>query len=189
MFQSAPARGGRWSFAPSVGMRFLFQSAPARGGRLVVVDGEAFAPAVSIRARAWRAILSGRGGASRCRGFNPRPRVAGDRAAVRLVRRGTGFNPRPRVAGDGQAAHAEAGAGNVSIRARAWRAMAASNSRAIAGIWFQSAPARGGRSRWRRKLPPARSFNPRPRVAGDIFYARKILMRLMFQSAPARGGR
>ncbi len=101
---------------------------------------------------------------------------------------------------------------DVSIRARAWRAIdtgevlygsivfqsaPAHGGRSLRKLcevngeeWFQSAPAHGGRwcnsyrVRWR-----TTSFNPRPRMAGDIRVALYFNQPGEFQSAPAHGGR
>ena len=120
-----------------------FQFTPARGGRL--------------RTGAWCARPA--------RGFNSRPRVAGDQAAPPTTASRTSFNSRPRVAGDfiGTSEPTKSQGFNsrprvagdldtrdirrpviVSIHARAWRATSRD------GLFydpelFQFTPARGGR--------------------------------------------
>ena len=60
----------------------------------------------------------------------------------------------------------------VSIHARARRATRA-GSRALQMNEFQSTPARGGRPRDHELASPSRSFNPRPRAAGDLYPLRQ----------------
>ena len=54
---------------------------------------------------------------------------------------------------------------------------------------FQSTPPRGGR----RRIPPPcttrKSFNPRPRVGGDVHPGDTLVVVDVFQSTPPRGGR
>ena len=169
----------------------LFQSTAARGGRHWVRSIRDHCQEVSIHARARRATIQFRNGATLRFMFQSTPARGGRRRVQALPGPGQGrFNPRPREAGD-------------------W-SKAASTPPAT---WFQSTPARGGR----RPSPPHPApgkmcFNPRPREAGDERGVRDELARLKvsihararratlslatpcplterFQSTPARGGR
>jgi len=188
-FQSAPPRGGRRR-VPAGQRRLDAVSirAPAWGATRPGFDCRV-QNRVSIRAPAWGAtpptwtvvssfVVSIRApawGATRWRllfstvapGFNPRPRVGGDRHAHAPERPRPCFNPRPRVGGDPRVC--------FSFRF---------------SVLFQSAPPRGGRrfdqadkfrEKWVSIRAPAwgattlrsmrksarRCFNPRPRVGGD----------------------
>jgi len=54
---------------------------------------------------------------------------------------------------------------------------------------FQSAPSRGGRSTLGIPIRNIASFNPRPRVEGDLVQQTQRGGLVLFQSAPSRGGR
>ena len=145
LFQSTPARGGRFRQLLLSPCLLSFQSTPARGGRFrgglefcvrqtvsihartwrAIADSASgyAATEVSIHARTWRAMISKRPWRRWPACFNPRPHVAGDDATPRTVAEVGRFNPRPHVAGDG----------DIIATAHA------------AGM-FQSTPARGGRS-------------------------------------------
>ena len=167
-FNPRPRVGGDdWGPASSLAVS-RFQSAPPGGGR-----------------RGGVRVMRGGG---RC--FNPRPRVGGDTTVSMPPVPRTRFNPRPRVGGDMNPAErfmqafpfqsAPPGGGRrwamsappstswVSIRAPGW---GATSTRMAGGTRrrFQSAPPGGGR---RSRRTPARggvrSFNPRPRVGGDL---------------------
>ena len=146
----------------------LHVSIRARAWRAIeLLDLEEAARWVSIRARAWRAMFSTcrkskrRKVSIRARAWRAMPPAV---LGIRLI-------------------------GTVSIRARAWRAMIGLCSSGSAGIQFQSAPARGGRSPIEDAGRLGRRFNPRPRVAGDGHPALRLPPAPRFQSAPARGGR
>ncbi len=120
--------------------------------------------------------------------FNPRPRMAGDDMLSCRKHGSNGFNPRPRMAGDIIRADGF-GFRVVSIHARVWRATMMQITKYCrncvsihARVWratktagpsqhkakFQSTPAYGGR-RVESLVDDIRySFNPRPRMAGDI---------------------
>ena len=83
LFQSAPPRGGRPVTPDKAGVPRLFQSAPPRGGRRYAIPEVTDFAYVSIRAPAWRATRSRVAGVA-SPGFNPRPRVEGDRRHPRL---------------------------------------------------------------------------------------------------------
>ena len=148
-------------------------------------------PEVSIHARARRATRSRRD-RHVDRGFNPRPRAAGDVLAACVYARPDSFNPRPRAAGD----HSPACSRSRGLRRFNPRPRAAGDDPSAASPTtrktFQSTPARGGRRLPRRQPPstgwnvsihartrratrrPSRGiaprpscFNPRPRAAGD----------------------
>jgi len=99
---------------------------------------------VSIRARAWRAILVRRHRSAGEVCFNPRPRVAGDLQTRRGCNLSPCFNPRPRVAGDPTHSCLPNFARCFNPRPR------------VAGDTAKSA-----------MICAVHCFNPRPRVAGD----------------------
>jgi len=160
-----------------------FQSTPPRGGRRV-----------------------GAGVGPQAGGFNPRPRVGGDRrpgiasrslvvsihapawgATPRSQHPPTrpSFNPRPRVGGDYPFTDPEDNE-PVSIHAPAWGA----TSRACVIAWadsFQSTPPRGGRLGARSGADPGASFNPRPRVGGDQVVLAHARLHVVSIHAPAWG--
>ena len=75
----------------------------------------------------------------------------------------------------------------VSIHARAWRATAIQRENTSATL-FQFTPARGGRRTSRRAPPASRSFNSRPRVAGDLDGCAKGRAGKCFNSRPRVAG-
>ena len=95
------------------------------------------------------------------------------------------FNPRPRVGGDAGAVDASELL-HVSIHAPAWGATTTAASSAVLN-WFQSTPPRGGRPPpcSRQALTP--SFNPRPRVGGDLLHRRQSSRLAVSIHAPAWG--
>ena len=127
------------------------------------------------------------------KGFNPRPRTAGDygEAAIRGLYF-TGFNPRPRTAGDQQLAfpHSCCKSKFQPTPAHGGRPVAARYVHQRARGRFQPTPAHGGRllldflNKGKYK-----GFNPRPRTAGDGPGIRWYSMSSLFQPTPAHGGR
>ena len=126
---------------------------------------------VSIHARAWRAT-KGYYVVSNITLFQFTPARGGRRCASGATTRSRGFNSRPRVAGDILTA-SRTRARRVSIHARAWRATPGPWRRdRRCGV---SIHARAWRATSSRPPPVATitSFNSRPRVAGD---RRKLLV-------------
>ncbi len=190
-FQSAPAHGGRFLHR----QRFCFwlarfQSAPAHGGRCRGRNFPRWPIDVSIRARAWRAMCTSHYFTVRELVFQSAPAHGGRYLERRSSDSASKFQSAPAHGGRFSGAM-----GNVSIP-----------------FMFQSAPAHGGRSNARRANYRVASFNPRPRMAGDIRPRRSATVNLivsirarawramcccgeeckppnLFQSAPAHGGR
>ncbi len=119
-FQSTPPRGGRLYRIALRAPVLVFQSTPPRGGRPMLHLYVHLPP-----------------------GFNPRPRVGGDRVLIAIGR-----------------------LCEVSIHAPAWGATS-STSREVPSDGFQSTPPRGGRPSGPATCASGTSFNPRPRVGGD----------------------
>ena len=165
------------------------QSTPAHGGR----------PSYTVHNRTVK------------KGFNPRPRTAGDKRRLRRFGKRWSFNPRPRTAGDNlersllcllmvfQSTPAHGGRQKKIAEIRE-------------ALEFQSTPAHGGRqsgaiaavlvngvsihARARRATLitfifnfPMICFNPRPRTAGDSVVDHPQAGDFRFQSTPAHGGR
>src|SRR5690606_37901958 len=114
--------------------------------------------------------------------------VGGDQCRIRSRSSRRSFNPRPRVGGDvGVRFFLGLGLGFQSAPPRGGRHRRGSS--VFAGAGFQSAPPRGGRRENHHAKPISQSFNPRPRVGGDVFGASFRRGGWGFQSAPPRGGR
>jgi hypothetical protein len=122
------------------------------------------------------------------KGFNPRPRMGGDKAPFAAIRNGARFQSTPPHGGrpgstGGKRLHPrfqstprmggtdwiDMGAylTGVSIHAPAWGATI---------LTCHRAPDRGG-------------FNPRPRMGGDPFFHLVFTSQVVFQSTPPHGGR
>jgi len=142
----------------------MFQFTPARGGRRRFVN-EIFIPKVSIHARARRAT------------YTPRQDIPSPPR----------FNSRPRAAGDDIEAFDERVI-KVSIHARARRATQLITNFAQ-DIWFQFTPARGGRRRVVRWLPPHGLVSIHARARRATLPVVVLIGTLLFQFTPARGGR
>ncbi len=81
-------------------------------------------------------------------------------------------------------------AGIVSIHAPAWGATCANHRLVGQYVGFQSTPPRGGRHPLRTvRTVLIWSFNPRPRVGGDMHALCDNISLSQFQSTPPRGGR
>ena len=186
LFQFTPARGGRRRRRRRAAALPCFNSRPR-------VAGDPFTftrvreGAVSIHARAWRATV--------------RRQRRGVQCVVSIHARAWRATQLRRQVGQ---IH------GVSIHARAWRATD-SPMRPHPPSMFQFTPARGGRHptvydgnaitlvsiharAWRATGDvgddrPRRSFNSRPRVAGDRYVLPFTALVVMFQFTPARGGR
>ncbi len=140
-------------------------------------DGELSSPwsdlAVSIRARAWRAIFMRISPSSSRIVVSIRARAWRAIKKVNIVLGArTGFNPRPRMAGDTMVCDWTQYPNQFQSAPAHGGRFEGCNERPEV-VEFQSAPAHGGRS-----LPSSPSFgsrscfNPRPRMAGDQILAR-----------------
>ena len=98
MFQSTPAHGGRPASHQVEHPRKMFQSTPAHGGRRVPASAHALVD-----------------------GFNPRPRMAGDRNVVNIVEEAKVSIHAREWRATGSSRNQQR-ATSVSIHARAWRA-------------------------------------------------------------------
>ena len=125
----------------------MFQSTPAYGGR----PGQGPATAAPRN------------------GFNPRPRTAGDAQACRVFHYVKQFQSTPAYGGRHRSiVHFVAGH-DVSIHARVRRATTRGWRLGDLAM-FQSTPAYGGRRLRSPRRRQPKSFNPRPRTAGDSFH-------------------
>ena len=187
MFQSTPPRGGRPMGDKDGSGRPCFNPRPR-------VGGDAVTPAAAF-------ALSG---------FNPRPRVGGDRIRRSCPLAMPMFQSTPPRGGrrhplflipqkDRVSIHAPAWGATifpraneqllcVSIHAPAWGATKIRIPGAGPTV-FQSTPPRGGRPPALVNVRPAWSFNPRPRVGGDVARELDEQALWLFQSTPPRGGR
>jgi len=77
----------------------------------------------------------------------------------------------------------------VSIHAPAWGATAETGSTAGAVVVSIHAPAWGATRAHKRQRPATRSFNPRPRMGGDVLKIYGGAFMAKFQSTPPHGGR
>ena len=100
----------------------MFQSTPPHGGRPNRLRSVAIRERVSIHAPAWGATSTCRPGRGKISGFNPRPRMGGDRRICHQSYMDRCFNPRPRMGGDCNGYERCYGPGPVSIHAPAWGA-------------------------------------------------------------------
>ncbi len=188
-----------------------FQSTPPHGGRLLLEAFHGVFEQVSIHAPAWGATQ--RHWTMRHRQcFNPRPRMGGDRRFPVSGRTLKCFNPRPRMGGDPRSAlpqcpqckfqstpphggrHANcairSGWQKVSIHAPAWGATQARRALPASVASFNPRPRMGGDlTETNPALKPAESFNPRPRMGGDRRMPCQGTRRIRFQSTPPHGGR
>ena len=188
VFQSTPPRGGRRNGEDRPIAELEFQSTPPRGGRPV------------LRFLLWPSP-----------GFNPRPRVGGDRGQGTPIHARRWFQstpPRggrltlgvqrrlhclfqstPPRGGRHRCIHRNGRIMAVSIHAPAWGATGVKMIHADLSK-FQSTPPRGGRPQrqaWTRSSGTC--FNPRPRVGGDGVIRDTVTGLSVFQSTPPRGGR
>ncbi len=182
----APAWGATGGYRGGGGHPICFNPRPRVGGDSRARERAAGRARVSIHAPAWGATLYVASSSWRAVFQSTPPR--GGRLASRLsFAMLISFNPRPRVGGD-PAGGPGSGRGSVSIHAPAWGATPSSDS-TRAEYEFQSTPPRGGRPNTWIKLCSKYSFNPRPRVGGDIGMKSECRMLEVFQSTPPRGGR
>ena len=123
------------------------------------------------------------------RGFNPRPRVGGDRSKSAAITAALRFNPRPRVGGDCFPAQIALRREVVSIHAPAWGATEIDKGGLLSGHVSIHAPAWGATFTRSPFCNFFQSFNPRPRVGGDGTTRFVIRRGGKFQSTPPRGGR
>ena len=166
-FNPRPRVGGDLPYPKVYAVRTKFQSTPPRGGRPPVPQGLRGANQVSIHAPAWGAT-SRTPRSTRCEpSFNPRPRVGGDLPYPKVYAVRTKFQSTPPRGGRPPVPQGLRGANQVSIHAPAW----------------------GATSRTPRSTRCEPSFNPRPRVGGDLPYPKVYAVRTKFQSTPPRGGR
>ena len=120
-------------------------------------------------------------------GFNPRPRMGGDRASHGRYKFPCCFNPRPRMGGD-PIASMVAPARVVSIHAPAWGA-----TTTLAGqgwpSWFQSTPPHGGRRLAYCILVVIARVSIHAPAWGATDEAQDLNPLMLFQSTPPHGGR
>ena len=190
----------------------LFQSAPPRGGRPQNIDGLDKIREVSIRAPAWGATSRIHQNRQTYQCFNPRPCVGGDKALVGALKGQISVSIHAPAWGATTALLAQTQAywKFQSTPPRGGRLTRAPAS--FSWSKFQSTPPRGGRpesapltkppetvsihapawgatSSGVTSLSRGLSFNPRPRVGGDLRRIPLSLINLLFQSTPPRGGR
>ncbi len=100
-----------------------------------------------------------------------------------------GFDPRPRMEGDRVVAVEEDRMG-VSIHAPAWRATPGATAANICRTaWFRSTPPHGGRHDDAVQQDVDVGFDPRPRMEGDCRTDSANEMAARFRSTPPHGGR
>ena len=177
-FQSTPPRGGRRRRAPPVYFTCEFQSTPPRGGRRPTARETVGSWLEGFQSTPPRGATTDSTAAAGSRGFNPRPRVGGDRPAIRgaPAPSNLGFNPRPRVGATtslrfgGFSVSPSVGTGDVSIHAPAWRATTPRvEVRRSTLMRFNPRPRVGGDRVPRHEvLACDHGFNPRPRVGGRL---------------------
>ena len=165
-----------------------FQSAPPRGGRRPRPRRAGAAARVSIRAPAWGATR-GSGVPKRSIRVSIRaPAWGATSAGLSPLSCKCCFNPRPRVGGDALHGRRLVDVQEVSIRAPAWGATCL-NARAPRVVVVSiRAPAWGATG----SIPAAGvlewSFNPRPRVGGDLDSLPTLVFLLSFNPRPRVGG-
>ena len=163
-FQSTPPRGGRPSYMGTMYGIFKFQSTPPRGGRRGCP----------------RRSFSGQG-------FNPRPRVGGDRPG-RWSRRSRWVSIHAPARGATMNAVTFSSLGLVSIHAPARGATGARTLRRGQSSCFNPRPRVGGDPRAAARAIRWARFNPRPRVGGDHRSARRWSCGPRFNPRPRVGG-
>ena len=121
--------------------------------------------------------------------FQSTPPHGGRQNAVLVIAKEEGFNPRPRMGGDGARTKISRKYQKVSIHAPAWGATFDKELDVFyiefqstpphggrrmpwfdttTNILFQSTPPHGGRPFFASVYSPVKSFNPRPRMGGDL---------------------
>ena len=211
-FQSTPPRGGRrLPVAPQAAGGGVSIHAPAWGATSLTLQGHLVAR-VSIHAPAWGAthIYEHPDAVTSVSIHAPAWGATGIELTQEQIK--FGFNPRPRVGGDRQFFWNGLCCIGVSIHAPAWGANGYSDLRERAGREFQSTPPRGGRpansSSVRGRIPfqstPPRGGRRRfrryddgryivsihrPRVGGRLPSVASRVTSSVFQSTPPRGGR
>ena len=117
------------------------------------------------------------------------PRGGRHRAAAASTDIGTGFNPRPRVGGDRSVGGDDHVHGLVSIHAPAWGATWIAGTCHGSITEFQSTPPRGGRLDHRHGPAWHDRFQSTPPRGGRRTSIGDSVWRQVFQSTPPRGGR
>jgi len=187
VFQSTPPYGGAtcscmgfWTMSP------LFQSTPPYGGRLTERTKDPDLK-VSIHAPVWGATPLRRQWRSDPK-FQSTPPYGGRRDITSDDIGETRFNPRPRMGGDPQGGVFKSGR-NVSIHAPVWGATSVRGIRGAEALVSIHAPVWGGDHRQHTEIVTRTSFNPRPRMGGDLTFLRISSRTSWFQSTPPYGGR
>ncbi len=202
----APAWGATIPIAHKVRQSLVSIHAPAWGAT-GSAHQESYPAKVSIHAPAWGAT----GNRQICDGevgFNPRPRVGGDRhgsyakaspgmfqstpprGGRRRLERVSGlshcFNPRPRVGGDPQP-HPYRSYHHVSIHAPAWGATSNTCMSIYLSLWFQSTPPRGGRPEGYYSCTRYSRFQSTPPRGGRLPFTTEVFIVSVSIHAPAWG--
>ena len=186
LFQSTPPHGGRHFMWMPLLCWLMFQSTPPHGGRpKAVAFKEALTEFQSTPPHGGRRILFN----YKCsnRSFNPRPRMGGDGLIMAHAIHLPLFQSTPPHGGRPCFEKLDSKAW-VSIHAPAWGATHIKCQSQILNL-FQSTPPHGGRPAWIGLPGREYSFNPRPRMGGDIFMIFAGDVYRGFQSTPPHGGR
>ena len=164
-FQSTPPHGGRLILASIAAANLEFQSTPPHGGRPPIPPQRGRLYAVSIHAPAWGATTSPRTCAAH-HGFQSTPPHGGrpDGSTTEVDYMVSIHAP---AWGATSRVIAYDSALVVSIHAPAWGATA-QRCTSPRSSWFQSTPPHGGRLPRLHIRDYRYSFNPRPRMGGDL---------------------